>query len=109
MVKLKYPERHSEQYLALLDYFKKYGVDADEKKNLARVCFESFDPNIYINKNSIEFDGIIEVKKYEAIKINRPETDEDKIYSKLKKWASNRGAICRRKQKQFLMKMASAL
>lgn len=110
LVKLKYPERHSEQYLALLDYFKKYGVDADEKnKNLARVCFESFDPNIYINKNSIEFDGIIEVKKYEAIKINRPETDEDKIYSKLKKWASNRGELfVEGNRNSFLMKMASA-
>lgn len=58
-------------------------------KNISRVCYESFDPQIYINSNSSVWDKI-EEKEYEPLNTNRTATiaitDENKIVDILIKW-----------------------
>ena len=59
-------------------------------KNLSRVCYESYDPLIYINENSSVWDKI-EEKEYQERHTLRdaptiPITDENKIVDILTKW-----------------------
>jgi twinkle protein len=68
-VLFKIPEdkqAHAEHYLGIVDYCKEKGYpDLDTtSKNLSRVCFVSFDPDIYVNKESEIFTG----KKKEEVK-----------------------------------------
>jgi len=56
--------------------------------NVDRVCFESYDPNIYVNLESEIFDPIL---KDEGFTISErvpvlPITDEDKIIAKIMEW-----------------------
>ena len=59
-------------------------------KNVSRVCYESYDPLIYINEQSSVFNTIIEQEYQEVIKHKDkqtiPITDEKKIVEILMKW-----------------------
>jgi hypothetical protein len=59
-------------------------------KNVSRVCYESYDPLIFINKNSQLWDTIAEPEYKEVDKYNDPPTipisDENKIVEILVKW-----------------------
>jgi len=59
-------------------------------KNVSRVCYESYDPLIYINEQSSVFNTIIEQEYQEVIrhkdKQTIPITDEKKIVEILMKW-----------------------
>ena len=59
-------------------------------KNISRVCYESYDPLIYINEQSSVFNQITEQKYQEVVKHKDvqtiPITDENKIVDILMKW-----------------------
>jgi len=59
-------------------------------KNLSRVCYESYDPLIYINEQSSVFNQVIEQEYQEVVKHKDvqtiPITDENKIVDILLKW-----------------------
>ena len=59
-------ENHEAYYLGIVKYCenKKYPKLDTTSKNISRVCFISYDPDIYINKDSVVFDskGTIEEK-----------------------------------------------
>ena len=59
-------------------------------KNLSRVCYESYDPLIYINEQSSVFNQVIEQEYQEVVKHKDvqtiPITDENKIVEILLKW-----------------------
>lgn len=59
-------------------------------KNVSRVCYESYDPLIYINEQSSIFNQIIEQEYQEVVKHKGvqtiPITDENKIVEILFKW-----------------------
>ena len=59
-------------------------------KNLSRVCYESYDPLIYINENSSIWDKLEEVEYREVIQHQDaptiPITDENKVVDILVKW-----------------------
>jgi hypothetical protein len=61
LVKIKFPERHRDQFRGLVSYFdKQYGLEVDGSGiNESRACFESYDPNIVIKDNSDVFTGIL--------------------------------------------------
>jgi VirE N-terminal domain/Primase C terminal 1 (PriCT-1) len=50
--------------------------------NESRICFESYDPNIYINKNAIPFEGLIEESSTKEESTSQTADD----ISKLVKW-----------------------
>lgn len=75
-------------------YFKSFNKEFDypyfDKVNsdISRVCFESYDPDIYVNKKATVFnpklvDDGFEVKEYFSY---TPLTDEDKIIDRIMKW-----------------------
>lgn len=58
------PDRHKAYFSAIQKHFEEnYAVSIDKSgKNISRLCFVSYDPDLYINHNSKEFDcpGIVE-------------------------------------------------
>lgn len=63
-------------------------------KNVSRVCYESYDPNIYVNENAEVWDRIDEEEHADIVKqhteVTIPITDENKIVDILVKWWSKK-------------------
>ena len=84
LVEVSEPERHLEHFDALLEDFE----DLDPSgRNLSRVCFESYDPDMYIARKWEVYDRFVE-KVYEATPVRV--STENSIYEKLKKWMIER-------------------
>ena len=64
LVKIKFPERHRDQFRALVKYFdKQYGLEVDSSGiNESRACFESYDPELVHKEGSDVFTGIVTEK-----------------------------------------------
>lgn len=82
-------ENHVSYFNSLEKHFNSEYFDKTSK-NISRVCYESYDPLIYINENSSIWDKI-EEDEYNEIVINRdpptiPITDENKVVEYLVKW-----------------------
>ena len=81
-------------------------------KNVSRVCYESFDPMIYINDNSEIWDTIEDLE-YKEVSVIRdaptiPITDENKIVEILVKWWEKKYPMSegQRNQNAFILAMA---
>jgi hypothetical protein len=106
LVKISNPDMHREHFASLKEVFPnldRSGVNVD------RICYESWDSDIWVNKESEVYDQVIDEKgSYEPVDI--PETDEEKIYAKLKKWIENRGELfVEGNRNYFVMRMAAAM
>jgi len=82
-------DQHKNYFNSLQKHFKSPNFDKT-CKNISRVCYESFDPLIYINENSSEWNKISE-QEYQEVTKHRdaptfPITDEKKIIEILMKW-----------------------
>jgi hypothetical protein len=87
------PDNHGNYFNSLEKYFNSPYFDKTSK-NLSRVCYESYDPLIFINEKSSIWDIIeepeyTEVTKYKD-KPTIPITDENKIVDILIKWWTKR-------------------
>jgi hypothetical protein len=82
-------EDHKNYFVSLQNYFDSVYFDKS-CKNVSRVCYESYDPLIYINAQSSLWDKIIEQQYTEVHRHNDiptiPVTDENKIVEILVKW-----------------------
>jgi hypothetical protein len=83
------PDNHGNYFNSLEKHFNSKYFDKTSK-NISRVCYESYDPHIYVNENSSLWDTInepeyTEVSKYKD-KPTIPITDENKIVDILVKW-----------------------
>lgn len=84
----KDPERHKAYFNALETYYNSELFDKTSK-NLSRVCYESYDPTIFVNTNSIEWTKLDEEEVEHYTKDSRPTIpidDEDEIISRLMRW-----------------------
>jgi len=61
LVRITNPEHHRDHFRALLKYHEKaYGLEIDSSGiNESRACYESYDPNIIINKDAKRFGAIL--------------------------------------------------
>ena len=61
LVQLKFPEKHRDQFNALINYFSKnYGINLDKSgKNESRACFESYDSDLVINTDAEVYSGVL--------------------------------------------------
>jgi len=79
------PEQHVNYFKSLEVYFKSPQFDTTSK-NISRVCYESYDPLIFINETSSIWDRIEEEEYTEYIKhvdkATIPVTDENKVVGK---------------------------
>lgn len=103
LVKVSDGTKHREHFLALKDIFQnvdKSGI------NESRVCYESYDENIYINPNVIPFTKIV---THSVEKIDKKLESEVEVYENILKWLTNRGdAFQEGNRNLFVYKLASA-
>jgi len=83
------PDNHTGYFLALEKHFKSEFFDKTTK-NISRVCYESFDEDIYLNPKSKEWTDVEEVEYKEIIRSQGiktiPITDESRITNYLVSW-----------------------
>jgi len=83
------PDTHKQYFNGLKKHFDSPYFD-ETCKNVSRVCYESYDPHIYINENASLFMEIEEVEPTQYTKHQDPPTiiitDENKIVEILQKW-----------------------
>lgn len=105
------PENHINYFNSLQSHFNSPYFDK-ATKNISRVCYESYDPLIYINNNSFVWDKIEEASYNEVIKYRDvptiPITDENKIVDILVKWWTKKYPMIegQRNQNAFVLAMA---
>jgi DNA-binding transcriptional MerR regulator len=104
-------ENHTSFFNSLEKYFNSTYFDKTSK-NLSRVCYESYDPLIYVNENSSIWD-VIEEPEYTEInrakdKATIPITDENKIVEILVKWWEKKYPMSegQRNQNTYVLAMA---
>ena len=82
-------ENHTKYFQSLEKYYNSNYFDTTSK-NISRVCYESYDPLIYFNENSTQWEKIEEPEYREVSVVNDkptiPITDENKIVDILVKW-----------------------
>lgn len=104
-------ENHTNYFNSLEKYFNSPYFDKTSK-NLSRVCYESYDPLIYVNDNSSVWD-VIEEPEYTEVSRTRdkatiPITDENKIVEILVKWWEKKYPMIegQRNQNAYVLAMA---
>ena len=104
-------ESHTLYFNSLEKYFNSPYFDKTSK-NLSRVCYESYDPLLFVNENSSVWD-IIEEPEYNEISRTRdkatiPITDENKIVEILVKWWEKKYPMSegQRNQNAYVLAMA---
>lgn len=106
------PENHRGYFRALEEYF---AMDEFDKscKNESRVCYESYDPKIYINYSSDVWEDISEEKAKEVDKFNGPSTitinDDNEIIRRLMKWWEKDYGLVEGMRNNNLFILASAM
>ena len=104
-------DNHTSYFNSLEKYFNSVYFDKTSK-NLSRVCYESYDPLIYINENSSIWDTIEEPEYTEVNRVNDaptiPITDENKIVEILVKWWTKKYPMIegQRNQNCYILAMA---
>jgi hypothetical protein len=103
LVKVADGSKHREHFEALREVF----PDADKSGiNQSRVCYESYDPNIYINAKAKPF---AKVKRVEKIEVRETIREDFKVFDNLLKWLSNKNsAFVKGERNLFIFKLASA-
>ena len=103
LVRIADGKKHREHFEALHEIFPE--IDASGK-NESRVCYESYDPEIYINTNATIFKKTV---KHEKIKTTEAVSDRSEIYKKILTWLTNKGDAFRTGERNtFIFKLASA-
>jgi hypothetical protein len=103
LVKIADGSKHREHF----DSLKEILPDIDKSGvNVSRVCYESYDPNIYINENAIIY---TKTKKTERVKVSQTITDNTEVFKNILKWLANKGdAFVTGERNIFMYKLASA-
>jgi hypothetical protein len=105
------PENHTNYFNSLEKHFGSVYFDKTSK-NLSRVCYESYDPLLYVNDNSSVWDVIEEMQYTEVSRVKDaptiPITDENKIVEILVKWWTKKYPMMegQRNQNCYILAMA---
>ena len=104
-------ESHTLYFNSLEKYFNSPYFDKTSK-NISRVCYESYDPLLFVNENSSIWD-VIEEPEYTEVSRSRdkatiPITDENKIVEILVKWWEKKYPMSegQRNQNAYVLAMA---
>lgn len=102
-------EFHEDYFRGLQEYFDNDNFD-QSTKDVSRVCFESYDPDIYINENSSIFDIRVE-KQQKTIGDNNvliPITSTTVIIDRLLKWFDKNYSMVEGSRNENLIRLAKA-
>lgn len=101
LVKIKNKSKHIEHFNSLRERF----PDVDKSgRNISRVCYESFDSEIFINDKAEVYSEVFKEKTVEKVG-----SSDDETFNNILKWLSNRGDAFRTGERNlFIFKLASA-
>jgi hypothetical protein len=103
LVKIASGSKHREHFQALQEVFPE--IDRSGI-NVSRVCYESYDTEIYINEKAEVFK---KTKKIEKVISYEKNEDEHKIFKNILTWLSNKNeAFVTGERNNFIFKLASA-
>jgi hypothetical protein len=103
LVKIASGSKHREHFQALQEVFPE--IDRSGI-NVSRVCYESYDTEIYINEKAEVFK---KTKKTEKVISYEKNEDEHKIFKNILTWLSNKNeAFVTGERNNFIFKLASA-
>jgi len=104
LVKIADGKKHREHFQSLQDVFPE--IDRSGI-NVSRVCYESFDPDIYINENAELF---TKAKKIEKVVVSENENlDDSENFRRILKWLTNKNdAFVTGERNTYIFKLASA-
>jgi hypothetical protein len=104
LVKIADGKKHREHFQSLQEIFPE--IDRSGI-NVSRVCYESFDPDIYINEKAVVF---TKAKKIEKVVVNEIETiDDSENFRRILKWLTNKNdAFVTGERNTYIFKLASA-
>jgi len=104
LVKIADGKKHREHFQSLQDIFPE--IDRSGI-NVSRVCYESFDPDIYINENAEVF---AKAKKIEKVVVSETENlDDSENFRRILKWLTNKNdAFVTGERNTYIFKLASA-
>ena len=104
LVRIADGSKHREHFQSLQDIFPE--IDRSGI-NVSRVCYESFDPDIYINESATIF---TKVKKIEKIVVSETENlDDSENFRRILKWLTNKNdAFVTGERNTYIFKLASA-
>jgi twinkle protein len=91
---------------ALKVYYKTNKLDNFE--DIARVCYESYDPDIFVNPKSDVFKTLAEEKKVKRLQVTGHETNYDIIFDNIVKWIERFESYTDGNKHKFLVKFAGA-
>ena len=110
VVKIPRDYKHHKMYFdALKDYYDSEYFD-NSTKNLSRVCYESYDPEIFINKESLLWDNKAEYEQFdvrEKTPVIKVENVDEKIKA-LMVWFDKKYTMSEGGRNDNLFKLASA-
>lgn len=102
-------ENHKNYFDSLSEYYSNKHFDSTSK-NISRICFESYDPNIFINKKSKvwdtkkEFQSFNYIDKVPSVKL----INENEIINRLYKWFLKEHSFEKGKRNANLFILASS-
>ena len=104
LIKIADGSKHREHFSSLQEIF----PDIDKSgANPSRVCYESYDPEIYINESAKIFNKTKKTEKVVERKVQ--DTDDYQIFKNLLVWMSNRGdAFVTGERNNFIFKLSSS-
>ena len=103
LVKIADGKKHREHFASLQEDFP--GIDKSGI-NESRVCYESYDPEIYINLDATAYKKF---KKTERVEVKEVVNSNSDVFNNIMKWLSNRGdAFVTGERNIFIFKLASA-
>lgn len=81
LVKVSTPSKHRDHFRAISSYMERqYGLEVDPTgQNEARLCFESYDPEIIINEDSKVFSSLLSERSENQTAQSAPNTDYNKL------------------------------
>ena len=103
-------ENHVNYFTALEHHFNSPYFDR-MCKNISRVCYESYDPLLYLNENSSVWDTLADIQYVEHTVNDSPTipiTDENKVVEILVKWWTKKYPMTegQRNQNVYVLAMA---
>lgn len=103
LIRVADSSKHKDHYASLLEEF----PDADRQtSDISRLCFESYDPDIFINYESKIYDKIKTIEKVEVLENI---SDESVKFNNITNWLTKRGdAFATGERNIFIFKLASA-
>jgi len=102
---------YSKYFEALRMYFKMDDFEGwDDLKDISRLCYESYDPNLFVNPDSKVFDIMIKEKPVvtEFSKDGTKLSDRREVYRRVKAWADRTNDYGDGNKHKFLVYIASA-